>query len=248
MINYIEEIYEKRDKSSKEFCLTHVDRIYEIKCKINRVIFHQLKLIIEDENVRKLPPNLDGLQLIDRATNLSISCIKLIENTNFIEALILTRSIIELCTTAIAICKDEKMFANFLVNKKFESTKTISFANEYIPNISRVWGELSNYIIHINSPVHGTKKYTNEDNGYVMTSYRQTSIEAGIEENLIKPIFDHSELMIYIIQCTIEVIFFHKAKYNGIDCLVSSDKKNILLGDNGLSGYERLYNKIYNDC
>lgn len=246
MTDFVNDVFIEREKKSKEFYLANKPRINEIKAKINRNIFHLLKLTTENQIGDNIEHSFDGLQLIDRATKLNITCIELIEDIKFVEAGIISRSVIELCTTAIAVCKVKNQFEKFIKNKKFDSPKTVSLAKKYIPEIGRVWGDLSNYIIHINSEMHGAKRHFDKDGNHTMTHFHLSAIEINIPENLTDALFDHIELITYLILYTIEIIFYRKGTYHGIECFASHDKKYLIVGDSGHKSFKRLYEKIYN--
>lgn len=244
--DFVGDIISQRDLISKEFCTTYEKRINEIKSKINRNIFHQIKLIFEDKNATTHSYGIDALQLIDRATKLNITCLELLEQLSFTESAILSRSIIELCSTAIAICQDDNIYNDFLTNKKFESTKTISVTKKIIPEVARIWGDLSRYLIHVNSIMYGAQKSITEDNIKIKTEFRLTSIEPIIPGEQVEVLFDHIELITCLIQYTITIIFFHKGTHNGFEGYFGSDNKSFYMGDNGDISFKKLYDKIYN--
>lgn len=240
----INELLAQKESLSKDFCLSNEKRINEIKLKIEQNISFQIKLAIEDTRIISNPRFLDALQLIDRATKINITCIELVQNLNFIEPTILTRNILELCTTAIAISKDDSKYKDFLTNKRFKSSKTIGVAELYIPEIGIIWGELSNFLIHINSSIHGAEKTLSEDSKFIQTKYSSTALETGIPENLVEPLLDHLELIADLIQYSIAIIFFQKETYKGIEGYLISPN-GFLFGDTAEKKFKRLYKKIY---
>lgn len=232
-----------KQRLSDEFCQKHSKRLADIQGKVNRNIYHALKLI-EPRYTSEKKFSLDCLQLIDRAIKINSTCLDLIRQINFVEAAILSRSIIEFCTTSIAIHKDTKTFDKFTSNKKFNSTSTIQTARKYIPEIGKIWGDISNYIIHVNPTMHGTKKHLDDYGEHVMTEFHFTCLENNIPEDT-DAMFDHIELMTYLILFTIEIVCLYKIKYKDIDGYAYPDKKTLLMGDSGEVSFKRLYKKIY---
>ena len=243
-LNFITEAAHARHKLAETFYQNNINRLNSIEAKINRNIYHLIRIVeIINESEKKCP--VDCFQLIDRAVKLNKTCLGLIKQLNFVEAAILSRSLIEFCTTSIAIYKNKKTLEEFSANEKFNSTQTISIAKKYIPEVGKIWGEISNFIIHVNPEMHGAKKHINDDGEHVMTQLSFTCLETIIPEHS-EALLDHTELMTYLILYTIEIICLYKVEYKGIGGYAYPNKKTVLLGDSGKESFQRLYNKIYN--
>lgn len=235
----------EKEKNKLEFNLQYQERIIDIQRKINRNIFHLLNLL-EPEYGGTDQINSDSLQLIDRAIKLNANCLELVKRIDFVEATILTRSIIEFCSTAIALSKDAKIYNAFSSSKNFDSAKTISKAKEFIPELGKLWGEISNSIIHVNQKMHGVQKFVDATGGdrIELKIFHVTCLESIVPEDA-EAILDHIELITYLILYTMEVVCFTKVEYRGIMVHAYPNKRTIVFGDTGQGSFAKLFTKIY---
>ena len=240
----VKEIYVNLKKNAEDFYEEHKIRVDVLEIKIYRNIVDIARLSTDD--FEKNRANFDCLKLIDLAVRSSHSCFNLVKLEKFRDASIIYKKIIEWCSTAIAINKDEKMFKKFSSKKNFSVQETFLISEKFIPEISMISDKLNSFYSHRNKKVY--LKISSYENRQLEEIFNvaATCIEsfASTEENY-EIVFMHLDLIINLILYTKEIIFSDDIeKLDDIIHFYHDADKHYTV-ESGITSFKKIYNALY---
>lgn len=241
LLNKLKQNIAYKQKNSKEFSFKNKLVLSKIQRNIQENILHFINIYNSDFS--KCRRNLDCLQLLDQAIKLNSSCLNLIKQGDILESSILYRNIVELCSVAIAIKKDNAFYEKFTSKKDFKSTKTFIISNKYIKEIGKIWGNLSELIIHINPEIHGTKSHFDDYGNIIAIESHITCLdEIGYPLQNTVIILNQLDLITSIILYTMEIIIFD-IKDDGT--YIYPNLNQIVINKSGAERYKAAFEKIF---
>ncbi len=246
MIDHVGDISSRREPLIKQFSQENLKTVRHLEGLINRNILHVMKLVLEAPKIKDSWYGLECLKLLDHAIKTSISCTDLFKQLRFLEAAILSRHIIELCAAAIAIRKDESYLAEFLIEKKFDPMKSIGIAKKEIPEIGKLFGLISNHLVHVNPYSHGTTKTVEGEEISIKLSL--TLFDVGLPQEEHKEMYvAYIELIHYLIQTAIEIIYFEKGEFRGFPVFLHPNEKHFVFGDEGYPNFSKRFERLFKE-
>jgi hypothetical protein len=135
---------------------------------------------------------------------------------------------------------------DFLTGKNFESTRSLRIAKKHIPEIGELWGQISEHLVHVNPMSHGAAK---EVKGDILS----TKFHFSIFENEL-PSAEHKEMYVaynemiqYLIQATIETVFFIRIEVNGVSAFRHPNNQHVFFGSDGYSNFTKRFKKLFQE-
>jgi len=240
----VESLREERQKKAAQFLSDNEKRFNEIDGEIAQNLFHLAKLRLLTHSTLNSFADIESLTLIDRAIKLSFACTDFTRQLRFYESMVLSRSLIELCSTAIAIKKDTRQLIEFQ-KRNYKSSQAIKVAKKYFPEIAPLWVDISKKMIHINAGMHGAKKSMVDDGVVIETTLTILDIDIPDAKGS-EILLDYLHLMNYLIQTTIELLYFKRITYLDHEWFQYPDHKNIFSGEKGIDLFSMIFKKLQN--
>ena len=237
-------VYVNLKKNAEDFYEEHKIHLDVLENKIYRNIVDIARLGTDD--FEKNRANFDCLKLIDLAVRSSHSCFYLVKLEKFRDASIIYQKIIEWCSTAIAINKDEQMYKKFLSQITFSVQDTFIISEKFIPEISMISDKLNSFYSHRNKKVY--LKISSYENRQLEEIFNvaATCMEsfASTEENY-EIVFMHLDLIINLILYTKEIIFSDDIeKLDDIIHFYHDADKHYSV-ESGITSFKKIYNALY---
>ena len=207
-----EYIFGIRNRTIEKFDLENKSALSDAQKEIYRALFPLMSWIVTQE---RMPSNksFHAYVLINKALNIIVSSLHLIRQRSTIEPLVLLRVALESACTAIHIYHEDQAYSDYQ-EQKYKSSNAVTYSKRYFKDIGKIWGDLSNKVVHINSSMFGPKVKINDEATYIQESSIKFDVIEEAAPNLDKMMLTYLCLISTILQKFVEIIFMEGIRDN----------------------------------
>lgn len=128
----------------------------DVEAEVGRLLWLHVAIGLSESSAIESGNSFEAYQLFQHSIDHLTASLDLTKLHYRLQIGVLLRTAIETACTATHIVGDEEAFRQY-ERQEYESTRSVTFAKQVVPDIGFLWGVLSQYVVHVNRASHGSQ-------------------------------------------------------------------------------------------
>jgi hypothetical protein len=171
-------LLEARNRIQAEFDCANLAGLEEAFGRIVGPFVHVLTYVEDHGDRSSTDPLFDAAALCMSAMHLLVSAAQMARQKADRETFILLRAALETGCVAYSVVAEPECFDEYCA-ARFDSTRAVTLSKRLVPEIGRVWGELSRLAVHVSRPTYGPNSGVDKNGEY------SESIRLGLDRDAV---------------------------------------------------------------
>jgi hypothetical protein len=172
-----------RDRVQAEFDALNQEEVEKAFSRIAIPFAHVVTYVSDFCGKSSTDPLFDAAALMLSAVDLLVSAFQMARQRAGRESFILIRVALETSCVAYTLAAEPKCFDDYCA-ARFDSTRAITYGKRLVPEIGRVYGELSRLAVHISRFTYGPKNSVDREGKFTESFGLGCSRESAFDDKL----------------------------------------------------------------